>query len=188
MIFMANQECPLSHGHDLVSSLKLNDYPILLLSAPFLWRWKPAPCTSSGLLSESPFLIDFLVSRGPHSARLDSFGPHLHQSTSIRAPSPVTRFIRKVCIRLLPQHSGPQAIPYSMVRMVSATCLPKTPKRVPFPLQMNNNTLTPSISLPVILQRNLHAQLLLSYFQTPEHRSLLLPSLWNCQSCRHLSP
>lgn len=81
MIFMANQECPLSHGRDLVSSLKLNDYPILLLSAPFLWRWKPAPCTSSGLLSESQFLIDFLVSRGPHSARLDSFGPHLHQST-----------------------------------------------------------------------------------------------------------
>lgn len=81
MIFMVNQECPPSHGHDLVSCLELNDYPISLLSVPFLCKWKPAPCTSSSLLSEFPFLMDFLVSRGPHSARLDSFGPHLHHST-----------------------------------------------------------------------------------------------------------
>lgn len=50
MIFMVNQEVPSSHGHDLVSSLELNDYPISLLSVPFLCKWKPAPCTSSSLL------------------------------------------------------------------------------------------------------------------------------------------
>ena len=81
-----------------------------------------------------------------------------------------------------------QATFHSMARMVSATCLPKIPKRFPISSPDELQYLNSFFDFTsCFAQRNLCAQLLLGYLQTPEHRSLLLSSLWNYQSCRHLS-